>query len=47
MKVLTKVVNAFTESVDGGNPAGVVLNSPDLTDKQMASISKMLNLYPR
>ena len=44
MKVLTKIVNAFTDSINGGNPAGVVLNSPDMTDKQMASISKQLNV---
>jgi len=35
-------VNAFTESLKGGNPAGVVLDSPDLTDEQMKHISKEL-----
>jgi len=44
MKIKVKRVNAFTDSVKGGNPAGVVLNSPDLTDKQMAYISKMLKV---
>lgn len=44
MKLLVKIVNAFTESIDGGNPAGVVLNSPELTDKQMANITKKLNV---
>ncbi|OGS40727.1 MAG: hypothetical protein A3K77_04400 [Euryarchaeota archaeon RBG_13_31_8] len=44
MKIKVKRVNAFTDSVDGGNPAGVLLNSPDLTDKQMAYISKILNV---
>lgn len=44
MKVKAKIVNAFTDSLDGGNPAGVVLNSPDLTDKQMADISKELKV---
>jgi trans-2,3-dihydro-3-hydroxyanthranilate isomerase len=44
MKIKVKRVNAFTDSVNGGNPAGVVLNSPDLTDKQMTFISKMLNV---
>jgi len=44
MKIKVKKVNAFTDSVDGGNPAGVLLNSPDLTDKQMAYISKMLKV---
>ena len=44
MKVTAKIVNAFTDLLDGGNPAGVVLNSPDLTDKQMANISKQLKV---
>lgn len=35
-------VNAFTESLKGGNPAGVVLDSPDLTYEQMKHISKKL-----
>lgn len=35
-------VNAFTESLRGGNPAGVVLDSPDLTGEQMKHISKEL-----
>ena len=35
-------VNAFTESLKGGNPAGVVLDSPDLIDEQMKHISKEL-----
>lgn len=44
MKISVKKVNAFTDSLKGGNPAGVVLNSPDLTDKQMAYISKQLKV---
>jgi len=44
MKVIVKRVNAFTDSVQGGNPAGVALNSPKLTDKQMAYISKVLKV---
>jgi PhzF family phenazine biosynthesis protein len=44
MKVKAKIVNAFTESLDGGNPAGVVLNSPELTDKQMTYITKQLKV---
>lgn len=44
MKVAVKRVNAFTDFVLGGNPAGVVLNSPKLTDKQMAHVSKVLNV---
>lgn len=42
MKIKVKKVNAFTNSTCGGNPAGVVLHSPNLTDKQMSYISKKL-----
>lgn len=35
-------VNAFTESFDGGNPAGVLLASPDLTDEQMMCVTTEL-----
>ena len=44
MKVIVKKVNAFTDSTKGGNPAGVVLNSPELNDKQMSHISKQLKV---
>lgn len=44
MKLKAKIVNAFTDSINGGNPAGVVLDSPELTDKQMADITKQLNV---
>ncbi|MCX6665323.1 MAG: PhzF family phenazine biosynthesis protein [Euryarchaeota archaeon] len=44
MNVNVLKVNAFTDSLQGGNPAGVVLDSPDLTDKQMKQISKQLNV---
>jgi len=40
MKV--KRVNAFTESIHGGNPAGVVLDPNKLTEEQMKDISKRL-----
>jgi len=40
--VKVKKVNAFTERLHGGNPAGVVLNSPKLTEKQMKNITKTL-----
>ena len=52
MKVKVLRVNAFTKDKNGGNPAGVLLNSPDLTDEQMTNISKQLQvsetafLYP-
>ena len=44
MNFIAKKVNAFTDSVDGGNPAGVVLNSPQLTEKQMAFVTKFLKV---
>jgi len=44
MKINVKKVNAFTESLEGGNPAGVVLDSPDLTDEQMKHVSKLLSV---
>ena len=44
MKINVKKVNAFTESIEGGNPAGVVLDSPDLTDEQMKHVSKVLSV---
>ena len=44
MKINVRKVNAFTESLEGGNPAGVVLDSPDLTDEQMKHVSKVLSV---
>ena len=44
MKINVKKINAFTESTEGGNPAGVVLDSPDLTDEQMKYVSKVLSV---
>ena len=44
MKIVVIKVNAFTESINGGNPAGVVLNSPELTEKQMAYITKQIEV---
>ena len=44
MKVVASIVNAFTTEANGGNPAGVVLNSPNLTDKQMAQVTKILKV---
>ena len=44
MKIKIKKINAFTDSMQGGNPAGVVLNSPFLTDYQMRLICKKLNV---
>jgi trans-2,3-dihydro-3-hydroxyanthranilate isomerase len=42
--MIVKKVNAFTESKYGGNPAGVVLNSPKLSDEQMKKISKIMQV---
>jgi len=42
MKV--KKVNAFTKTVHGGNPAGVVLQSSHMTENQMKLISKILHV---
>ena len=44
MKIDILKVNAFTDKIDGGNPAGIVFDSPDLTDKQMTNISKTLKV---
>ena len=44
MKIKVKKVNAFTDSIDGGNPAGVLLGSPMLSDEQMAYVSKELKV---
>jgi len=39
-----KKVNAFTDDISGGNPAGVVFDSPILSDMQMKSVSKILSV---
>ena len=44
MKIKTLKVNAFTGKLNGGNPAGIVLDSPKLADQQMTCISKELNV---
>lgn len=45
MKIMNvKKVNAFTDDVSGGNPAGVVLDSPILSDMQMKSVSKIMSV---
>jgi len=44
MKINVKRVNAFTDKIDGGNPAGVLFNSPQLTNSQMAFITKELKV---
>ena len=42
--IRVKKVNGFTELPDGGNPAGVLLNSPPLTEKQMIFITRELKV---
>jgi PhzF family phenazine biosynthesis protein len=42
MIIYVRKVNAFTDNIFEGNPAGVVLNSPKLSDKQMAFVSRKL-----
>ena len=44
MKVKVIKINAFTDLLNGGNPAGVVINSPDLTERQMKYISKTMQV---
>jgi len=44
MKINVKKINAFTDKIYGGNPAGFVFNPPDLTDRQMTHISKIMNV---
>ena len=36
--------NAFTESTNAGNPAGVALNAPNLTEQQMKNITQILKV---
>ena len=44
MKIKILIVNAFSKSVNGGNPAGVVIDSPKLSDEQMKFICKEINV---
>lgn len=44
MNVLAKKINAFTDSKEGGNPAGLVLDSPNLTAEQMSYITRTLKV---
>lgn len=39
-----KQVDAFTDRLFGGNPAGVVIDASDLTEKEMLSIANEMNL---
>lgn len=44
MNIKVQKVNAFTDSPRGGNPAGVVLQPPPLSDSHMKYISKELSV---
>lgn len=44
LKIKVLIVNTFTKDKNGGNPAGVLINSPNLTDEQMADISRKLQV---
>ena len=44
MKIKILRVNAFTDSEKGGNPAGVLVDSPNLTAKQMAFVTEKLKV---
>jgi len=45
MKIQTKKIHSFTKHVSGGNPAGVVTNTPiDITDIQMKHVTKELQV---
>ncbi len=44
MNVTVCKVNAFSESSQGGNPAGVVVDSPMLSDEQMKQVTKKLSV---
>lgn len=44
MDIKVYKINAFTDKLPGGNPAGVVLDSGKLSKKQMQSISREINL---
>lgn len=43
LKIKTYMLNAFTKNTKGGNPAGVVLDTKDLTTKEMQAIANKLN----
>jgi len=44
MKVTVKIVNAFIDNGQGGNPAGVLLDADGLTNKQKLCIAKSVGL---
>lgn len=44
MEIKVYVVNAFSDKLLGGNPAGIVLGAEKLTDEQMKNIAREINL---
>lgn len=42
MKITAYVLNAFTKAGNGGNPAGIVLDTEKLSEKDMQAIAKTL-----
>jgi len=44
MKIKVYILNAFAKSTKGGNPAGVVLEANQLSNKQMQKIANKINL---
>ncbi len=44
MKVTVKILNAFVDNNNGGNPAGVVLDADKLNDQQKLIIAKKVGL---
>ena len=43
MQIDVKLIKAFTQNKEHGNPAGVVLNADELTDQQMQEIAENYN----
>src|ERR1041385_4985743 len=43
-KITIHQTDAFTDSIFGGNPAGVVLDANYLTDEEMKNIAREMNL---
>ena len=44
MKVKAYTINSFAKSIDGGNPAGVVLNADALSENDMKKVATILRL---
>ena len=44
IKIKVKRINAFTDKINGGNPAGVLLDAPHLLENQMKDITRELKV---